>query len=84
MFYAFDLNDTKGVDIFTSENIDKVSIMEFSSLDSLEKFIERNYSFIGVYDYTEKYPSPIEFNTKSEAQAWLINCINSAGKHTIK
>lgn len=81
MFYAFDLNDAKDIDIVTPENIDKISIIGFNSLDSLEKFIERNYSFIGIYNYNEKYPSPIEFNNKSEAQSWLINCINLAGKH---
>ena len=42
----------------------------------LEKFLDVNYSYIGVYNLDDKYPIPINFNSVKEAQLELIKCLN--------
>ena len=76
MYYAFDLTDTKALDEFTLDNIDIVSMVGFKTLESLERFLDVNYSYIGVYRSGERYPSPVDFNSREEAQLELIKCLN--------
>ena len=80
MYYAFNLVDAKGIDKFTVTNIDKVTLVSFTKLEELEKFTENHYTYIGVYDYREKYPTPIDFDSKIDAKLALIDCLNNAGK----
>ena len=76
MFYAFDLNDARRLDEFTMDNIDIVSMVGFETLEKLEKFLDVNYSYIGVYNLDDKYPIPINFSSIKEAQLELIKCLN--------
>lgn len=76
MFYAFDLNDARRLDEFTIDNIDIVSMVGFETLEKLEKFLDVNYSYIGVYNLDDKCPTPVNFNNIKEAQLELIKCLN--------
>lgn len=76
MYYAFNFTDANILDKFTMDNIDIISIVGFDTLERLENFLDVNYSYIGIYDHKEKYPVPVDFNTKEEAQLELIKCLN--------
>ena len=81
MYYAFDLNDTYRLDNYTMDNIDIISMVAFDTIERLEKFLDINYSYIGVYDHEEKYPTPVNFKSRKEAQIELIKCLNKEDKH---
>ncbi len=79
MYYAFDLEDTKGIEVFSTDNINKVNLKSFKKLTHLESFVESNYSYFGIYNHKDRYTVPVNFNSKEEAQLELIECLNSAG-----
>lgn len=76
MYYAFDFNDTKALDEFNMSNIDIVSIVRFETLEKLENFLDVNYSYIPIYNSSEKYPTPVDFKNIKEAKIELIRCLN--------
>lgn len=77
MYYAFNLNNTRYLDNYTVDNIDMINIIGFDTLESLEKFLDINYSYIGIYNHLNKYPTPINFKNREEAQLELIKCLNN-------
>ena len=77
MYFAFDLTDTKKVDEVTEQNVDCIKLYGFNSIEAVEKFVDSNYSYIAVYNHSDKFPTPVDFSSKYDAQLEIIKCLQN-------